>query len=481
MVHMKDGLVRATSVRVSFILLTHFCGGQLQQIDPPQQVMVMVGEDIVLPCQLEPPVDAVSMTMEWGRVDLDPRFVYVWDGGQELLDGQNEAYRGRASLSINKLKHGDLSLTLSEVNVSDNGTYRCYIPTWHKEYVVELVVGAVASPGISFAGIHQDSSGVVLDCTSEGWYPQPELSWLDSEGNVLPAGPTETVRGPDGLYTVSSRVTVDKTHNNTFTCRVRQKTINQTRETHVHVPERKKEGERREQEEFMTFLEKKKEKLDEEVKKKEEEEEDMTQVTEILKEVMNGLTEQKEKLTVQFKEAERLMEENEKKRGPKWNENSNLSADYADTSPYCSTTPILPHLCVPRFTKIPMEKKNVQLQKENKEKDWQDVLSALMEVKTELENQRDRLRVLLEEVEREKEGNKQKLQAVEEEITEREKAFDKPEELLREKESLLRAQWKLDQTKKDNESQLLNTERLLEPIETQVTRIHREKEVNVQI
>lgn len=103
--------------------------------------MVMVGDDVVLPCQLVPPVDAASMTMEWGRTDLDPRFVYVWHGGQELLDDQNKSYKGRASLSINKLKHGDLSLTLSEVNVSDNGTYRCYIPKRQEEYFVELLVG----------------------------------------------------------------------------------------------------------------------------------------------------------------------------------------------------------------------------------------------------------------------------------------------------------------------------------------------------
>ncbi|XP_076580480.1 butyrophilin subfamily 3 member A2-like isoform X1 [Chaetodon auriga] len=362
MVHMKDGLVRATSVWVSFLLLTHFCEGQLQQIDPPQQVIVMVGEDIVLPCQLEPPVDAVSMTMEWGRADLDPRFVYVWHDGQELLDEQNEAYKGRASLSINKLKHGDLSLTISEVNFSDNGTYRCYIPKWQKEYFVELLVGAVASPGISFAGIHQDSSGVLLDCASEGWHPQPEVSWLDAEGNVLPAGPTGTVRGPDGLYAVSSRVTVEKRHNNTFTCRVQQKNINQTRETRVHVPddffmtpsactasiamtvlfgfmliiavvllvrtwrqnkiERKmrhknqnEEKERRRQELLMTEsrkiedLEKKKAKLHEELQKKK----DMTQVMEMLKEVMAGLTEHKKKLTFQTQEAERQIEENEKK------------------------------------------------------------------------------------------------------------------------------------------------------------------------
>uniref|UniRef100_UPI003AAAA06F uncharacterized protein n=1 Tax=Centroberyx gerrardi TaxID=166262 RepID=UPI003AAAA06F len=72
---------------------------------------------------------------------------------------------------------------------------------------------AVSSPVI---GITKASSEVVLGCESKGWYPEPEVFWLDGEGNILSAGPTETVRGPDGLYTVSSRVTVEKT--DTFTC-----------------------------------------------------------------------------------------------------------------------------------------------------------------------------------------------------------------------------------------------------------------------
>uniref|UniRef100_A0A671TNT7 Butyrophilin subfamily 3 member A2-like n=1 Tax=Sparus aurata TaxID=8175 RepID=A0A671TNT7_SPAAU len=211
--------------------------GQSQEVGPPQPVMAMVGDDIVLPCQLETPVDAVSMTMEWGRPDLDPRFVYVWHDGQELLVEQNKAYKGRASLSINKLKHGDLSLTLSKVNISDNGIYRCYIPKLSEEHLVELLVGAVSLPGISLAGIHEGSGGLMLDCRSEGWYPEPEVFWLDREGNLLSAGPTETVRGPDDLYTVSSRVTVEKRHSNSFTCRVQQNRINQIREAHIHVPD----------------------------------------------------------------------------------------------------------------------------------------------------------------------------------------------------------------------------------------------------
>ncbi|XP_031158476.1 uncharacterized protein LOC116052098 isoform X2 [Sander lucioperca] len=125
-------------------------------------------------------------------------------------------------------------------------------------------------------------------------------------------------------------------------------------------------------------------------------------------------------------------------------------------------------------------KRNAQLQKESlkTEEEREDVVNTLMELNTELENQRGRLKELLEEVEGEREVNKQNLQAVEKEITEREAAFDKPEELLREKEDLLRTKWKLDQTKKDNERQLLNTERLLEPIEIQINKIHRKKEVD---
>ena len=102
--------------------------------------MTMVGDDVVLPCQLKPPTDAAPMILEWGRPDLNPRFVFVWHNGQDLLVDQNKAYKGRTSLSIDKLKHGDISLKISKVKISDEGTYRCYIPKLYKEYFVELVV-----------------------------------------------------------------------------------------------------------------------------------------------------------------------------------------------------------------------------------------------------------------------------------------------------------------------------------------------------
>ncbi|XP_067380034.1 butyrophilin subfamily 3 member A2-like isoform X5 [Channa argus] len=232
--------IHSTIVTISVLvvhLLLHFCRGQSRLIGSPQPVVAKVGDDVILPCHLEPAVDVATKTLEWTRSDLKPTYVYIWYAGQDYVNMKNPSYKGRTSLFTDELKRGNISLKLSNVTPADEGKYRCYIPDRNEESVIELVVGAVSSPGISLTGLHECIRGVVLQCESKGWYPEPEVLWLDGEGNVLSAGPTETVRGPDDLYTVSSSVTVDKRHGNRFTCRVQQNIINQTRETHIHVPD----------------------------------------------------------------------------------------------------------------------------------------------------------------------------------------------------------------------------------------------------
>ncbi|XP_067380088.1 butyrophilin subfamily 3 member A2-like isoform X1 [Channa argus] len=225
-------------LRVSFFcVLLSFCAGQHDLISSLQPIVARVGDDIMLPCHLEPVMDVAAKTLEWTRPDLNNILVHVWRSGQEFVKAKHPSYTGRTSLFTDELKHGNMSLKLSEVKLSDKGTYKCFIPELRTQSIVEVVVAsdAAAPLVISFSGVDESSNGVVLQCESKGWYPEPEVLWLDGEGNVLSAGPTETVRGPDDLYTVSSRVTVDKRHGNRFTCRVQQNIINQTRETHIHV------------------------------------------------------------------------------------------------------------------------------------------------------------------------------------------------------------------------------------------------------
>uniref|UniRef100_A0A671TNL7 Ig-like domain-containing protein n=1 Tax=Sparus aurata TaxID=8175 RepID=A0A671TNL7_SPAAU len=161
-------------------------------------------------------LDAIKILLEWTRPDLDPRFVHVRRDGDDRLFDQHSSYKGRTSVSINGLRRGDMSLKLSKVTFSDQGTYRCFVPGFEIDTSVKLVVGKPANMLTNvFIEITNVSRGV-LQCESTGWGPEPEVFWLDGEGNLLSAGPTETVRGPDDLYTVSSRVTVEKRHSNSF-------------------------------------------------------------------------------------------------------------------------------------------------------------------------------------------------------------------------------------------------------------------------
>uniref|UniRef100_A0A4W6EFV6 Ig-like domain-containing protein n=1 Tax=Lates calcarifer TaxID=8187 RepID=A0A4W6EFV6_LATCA len=114
--------------------------GLSQVIVPMQPIVVTIGDDIILPCHLEPATDAVAMTCEWSRSDLNPRFVHVWHEREELVINQHPSYKGRTSLSTNKLKLGDISLKLSGVKLSDNGTYKCFIPELRTESTIKLVV-----------------------------------------------------------------------------------------------------------------------------------------------------------------------------------------------------------------------------------------------------------------------------------------------------------------------------------------------------
>ncbi|XP_059210524.1 butyrophilin subfamily 3 member A2-like [Centropristis striata] len=227
--------LRLLSVLVFHLLLTHSCRGQFQLFGPSQPIVANVGDDIIMPCYLKPVKDVSAMTLEWMRPDLNPEFVNVQRNGEDLISARNPSFKGRTSLFTGELKKGNMSLKLSKVKPSDAGRYTCFIPKLNKASVMELVVGAVSSPVINLAGIDINRAGAVLQCESSGWYPEPEVLWLDGEGKLLSAGPTETVRGPDDLYTVSSRVTVEKRHSNSFTCRVHQKDTNHTTETHMHI------------------------------------------------------------------------------------------------------------------------------------------------------------------------------------------------------------------------------------------------------
>uniref|UniRef100_A0A672ZC69 Ig-like domain-containing protein n=1 Tax=Sphaeramia orbicularis TaxID=375764 RepID=A0A672ZC69_9TELE len=114
--------------------------GQPHSFGTPQPIVIALGDDVVLPCHLEPAQDAEGFTLKWTRPDLKPRFVHVWRAGVELQDKQHPQYQGRTALFTDELKHGNISLKLVKVKPADEGTYRCYIPALEQQSFVQVVV-----------------------------------------------------------------------------------------------------------------------------------------------------------------------------------------------------------------------------------------------------------------------------------------------------------------------------------------------------
>lgn len=146
--------------------------GQSQTGTSSQTIIAFVGENVILPCHLEPASDAVSKSVEWRRLDLDPTYVHVWNEGPNHLVNQNPSYKGRTALSTGKLRLGDFSLKLSRVRHSDSGTYTCYFPSEVKRSTVELLIRSAIMP-INFksdAEDQTDTRNAQME-SGTGWHP----------------------------------------------------------------------------------------------------------------------------------------------------------------------------------------------------------------------------------------------------------------------------------------------------------------------
>ena len=114
-------------------------------IGSSQPVLAIVGEDVILPCHIEPPVNMAKGTVEWTRPDLKPDLVHRLQQGVVHGDVLNPLYTKRTSLFHEELPYGNISLRLSRVQLSDEGEFICKAPglPTAPSSVIHLLVGEV--------------------------------------------------------------------------------------------------------------------------------------------------------------------------------------------------------------------------------------------------------------------------------------------------------------------------------------------------
>ncbi|XP_035808997.2 butyrophilin subfamily 2 member A2-like [Amphiprion ocellaris] len=126
--------------------------GQRQVVGPAQPIIAALGDDVILPCHLKPIADVQDKTVVWSKPDLKPDplnpqrgvdYVHLYRNRMELPDMQIPSYNGRTALFVNELKHGNISLKITNVTLEDHGRYRCFIPKLNgrvSEAILQLIV-----------------------------------------------------------------------------------------------------------------------------------------------------------------------------------------------------------------------------------------------------------------------------------------------------------------------------------------------------
>ncbi|OXB53034.1 hypothetical protein ASZ78_002614 [Callipepla squamata] len=106
--------------------LLHLGSGraQVMVVAPSVHVTAVVGQDVVLRCQLSPCKDAWSSDIRWIQQGSSG-FVHHYQNGVDL--GQMEEYKGRTELLRDGLSDGNLDLRITALSSSDSGSYSCAV------------------------------------------------------------------------------------------------------------------------------------------------------------------------------------------------------------------------------------------------------------------------------------------------------------------------------------------------------------------
>ncbi|XP_076842236.1 uncharacterized protein LOC143486732 [Brachyhypopomus gauderio] len=217
------------------VLFLHWSlsGAQRFDLEGGGAVVAAPGSDVTLPCSLKNQQTAVNLEVKWTRQDQGDTLVHHYKNKQDQTDKLDPSYKNRTSLFKEELQQGNTSLLLKKVQVSDGGQYRCRVDSdqWKDSVNVQLRIQATGgTPEITVLGIDV-SGGVLLQCESRGWWPVPDLQWLNIEGAEMAAGVKESCDSVGGFY-VRRSLTAHKSDTNTYICRVK---LGEEKEKHIDI------------------------------------------------------------------------------------------------------------------------------------------------------------------------------------------------------------------------------------------------------
>ncbi|KAG7525439.1 CD276 antigen-like [Solea senegalensis] len=158
----------------------------------------------ILPCRLQPGPETI---IHWIHVSGGNAAVHSFYKDKDQFSRQNLRFKDRTSLFNNQIAKGNASLQLTSLQILDQGRYKCYTstkPGVSKESFINVTVDA---PVHKVNVVKEEN---VVTCSSEGIYPEPELTW----SNLTQQHKPTVQQDYQLLYNISSSVTLTDTDDN---------------------------------------------------------------------------------------------------------------------------------------------------------------------------------------------------------------------------------------------------------------------------
>lgn len=193
-----------------------------------EQTTSEVGKHVILKCNFNSNGDS-NPTVIWEKVGVD-QTVHKYSRNRNDLSEQHKNYTKRTELHGISVDKGDASLTLKNVNIWDEGSYKCSVnnDNGFGEVLMHLSVWA-HSTEIYIVWKSDGSGNDILSCQSSGWYPEPEVSWKDKDGNNLnDVSETNMTRGSDGFFSVEHDLKQKHDSKNQYICSKKHKMMAKT-------------------------------------------------------------------------------------------------------------------------------------------------------------------------------------------------------------------------------------------------------------
>lgn len=123
------------------------------EVISPQSVVGVVSQDTILPCRISSTKPLENIEVRWKKITdghIEDIYIYREFGGKPT-----QKYAGWTSLPTEGFATGNVSLTLKNVQPSDEGTYSCFVKSsdWSADAATMLSVAGWRFHGLGSEGV----------------------------------------------------------------------------------------------------------------------------------------------------------------------------------------------------------------------------------------------------------------------------------------------------------------------------------------